>query len=128
MNRDSRWVILGTAVGLLLTSNSLLAHHSGSLYDTDRTVSLTGIVTKYEFANPHTRIYIDVTTFEGIIEKWVAESAPPQRLFRAGWRTDSLKPGDQVTVSGSPMRDGTKSLSVRKLTAPGGKELTQGAQ
>ncbi len=128
MNRDSRWVILGTAVGLLLTSNSLLAHHSGALYDGDRTVSLTGIVTKYEFANPHTRIYIDVKTSEGIVEKWVAESAPPQRLFRAGWRTDSLKPGDQVTVSGSPMKDGTKALSVRKLTAPGGKELTQGAQ
>jgi hypothetical protein len=128
MSRNRPWVVLGTATGLLLTSTSLLAHHSGALYDRDRTVNLTGIVTQYEFTNPHTRIFIDVKTPEGSIEKWVAESAPPQRLFRSGWRTDSLKPGDQVTVSGSPMKDGSKFLTIRKLTAPGGKELTQGAE
>ena len=89
---------------------------------------MTGTVTQYEFANPHTRIHFEVKDEQGNVVKWVAESAPPQRLYRAGWRTDSLKPGDQITVSGFPMKDGSKFITVRRLVGPTGKVLTEGAE
>ena len=125
---SNRWFI---ATGILLgfmASTSLFAHHAGSLYDRDHNITVAGTVTKYEFTNPHTRIFFDVKDEGGNIVKWCAESAPPQRLYRSGWRTDSLKPGDQITVTGFPMKDGSKFITVRKLVAPGGKELTEGAE
>ena len=120
--------VVGAAVALLLVSATAWAHHAGSLYDRDHNVTVTGTVTQYEFANPHTRIHFEVKDEQGNVVKWVAESAPPQRLYRAGWRTDSLKPGDQITVSGFPMKDGSKFITVRRLVGPTGKVLTEGAE
>src|SRR6266404_7935847 len=98
------------AIVLLAAAVPALAHHAGSLYDRDHNISVTGTVTKYEFMNPHTRITFEAKDDQGNIVKWVAESAPPQRLYRSGWRTDSLKPGDVITVTGFPMKDGSKYL------------------
>ena len=123
-----RRVFLSILAGLVAMSASLMAHHAGSLYDRDHPVTIVGEVVSYEFINPHTRITIDVKDAQGNIVKWVAESAPPQRLYRAGWKTDTLKKGDKVTVVGSPMKDGSKFLSVRTLTGPDGKVLKQGAE
>jgi hypothetical protein len=127
MKKNRLRCLLCGLVGLLMVSSSLLAHHAGSLlYDRDHPVTLIGIVTQFEFVNPHTRIHFDVKNAEGVIEKWVAESAPPQRLFRAGWKADSLKPGDQITVIGFPMKDTSKFMALRSLTGPDGKVLSQG--
>jgi hypothetical protein len=126
VKRNKLLVTLGGAIGLLVFSSSLLAHHGTANYDRDHPVTLTGVVTDYEFVNPHVRIRLDVKTVQGDIEKWVAEAAPPQRMFRAGWRTDSVKMGDQITVSGFPMKDGTKLLGLQQLTTPTGTVLTPG--
>lgn len=126
MNTSRLRAILGLMLGLTMFSSLSLAHHGTSNYDRDHPVTLTGIITEYQFINPHVLIRIDVKNADGVMENWVVESAPPQRLFRAGWRTDSLKQGDKVTVSGFPMKDGAKAMALRKLTSPDGKELTQG--
>src|SRR5271156_638067 len=96
--------VLRILVGFTVVSASLMAHHAGSLYDRDNPVTIVGEVVSYEFINPHTRITINVKDAQGNVIKWVAESAPPQRLYRAGWKTDTLKKGDKVTVVGSPMK------------------------
>jgi hypothetical protein len=128
MNRNRLRDICCGVLGLLMVSSSLLAHHAGAaLYDTEHPITLIGVVTEYDFVNPHTHIHFDVKNAEGVIEKWVAESAPPQRLFRAGWTRDSLKPGDQITVTGFAMKDSTKNISIKSLTGPDGKVLSQGA-
>jgi hypothetical protein len=62
------------------------------------------------------------------VEKWVALSGPPQRLYRAGWRADTLKPGDQITITGAPSKDGRKYMGVKKMIAPSGQVLTEGAE
>lgn len=126
MNRNAPRVIFVLAVGLAIFSNSLTAHHGTSDYDREHPVTLTGVVTEYQFINPHVLIHFEVKGANGATETWLAEAAPPQRLFRAGWRTDSMKPGDKITVTGFPMKDGTKTLGLRKLTTADGKDLSQG--
>ena len=116
------------AVGVLLLSGSLWAHHAGSLYDREHPVTVVGSVTEYLFTNPHVQIHFEGKDEGGNVVKWVAESAPPQRLYRAGWNTKTLKAGDQITVTGAPYKDGRKFLSIRKLVGPDGKVLSEGAE
>jgi hypothetical protein len=80
-------------------------------------------VTEYKLVNPHTEIHFDVKDAQGNTTSWVALSGPPQRLYRSGWRSDTLKPGDQVTVTGAPLKDGRKFMGVQKVIGPSGKVL-----
>lgn len=121
-------VILLGVVALLAVASSLFAHHAGSLYDRDHTITLTGTVTEYSFNNPHTKIVFDVTDDKGTVTSWVAESAPPQRMYRAGWKRNTLKAGDKITVTGNPLKDGRHEMSVRKLTTADGQVLSEGAE
>jgi hypothetical protein len=119
---------MAIAASALLVSSPLFAHHAAALYDRDHPITLKGNVTEYLFTNPHVQIHFDVKDENGNVVNWDAESAPPQRLYRAGWNTKTLKPGDEITVTGAPFKDGRKQLSVQKLTTPSGKELHDGAE
>ena len=122
-------VVFAVAVGLFLATGQLFAHHAGSFYDRNNPVNLTGNVAEYEFANPHVRIHFDVKNEDGTLTRWVAESAPPQRIYRAGWNRNSLKVGDEITVNGFPSKDGKRWLSIKKLVVSGsGKTLSSGAE
>ena len=123
------WLVsLVGAIGFLMSSGSLLAHHSASIYDRDHTVTLTGTVTEFAFTNPHVEIRFDATDGKGNTEHWVAESGPPNRLYRAGWTAKTLKPGDQITVTGAPVKDGRKLLSIKKLEGASVPTLGLGAE
>ncbi len=119
---------LTVAVGLLMVAGPLFAHHSEALYDKEHPVNLTGTVTDFKFINPHVQIHFQVKDENGNVVKWVAASAPPQRLYRAGWNTKTLKPGDEITITCAPAKDGRKICSVRRVVGPNGKVLTQGAE
>ena len=121
----ARWVAIAI---LVAAACPLLAHHAGSTYDSEHLLTLTGTVTEYQLINPHSQIHFDVKDAQGNIIKWVALSGPPQRLFRAGWRSDTLKPGDQITITGAPSKDGRKIMGVKKVVGPGGQVLTEGAE
>jgi DNA/RNA endonuclease YhcR with UshA esterase domain len=92
------------ALGMLLASAAVLplvAHHSiDAEFDRNKPVTVTGTVTKIDWMNPHIWIYLDVKNQNGQIEKWQFEGGPPNALKRSGWNRDSLKVGDQVTISG----------------------------
>ena len=102
-------------IGLLMVSGSVYAHHSAALYDRDHILTLTGTVTAFSFVNPHVEIRFNVTDDKGNTEEWIAESGPPNRLYRAGWTAKTLKAGDRITVVGAPLKDGRKLLSIKKL-------------
>ena len=102
-------------IGLLMVSGSIYAHHSAALYDRDHILTLTGTVTAFSFVNPHVEIRFNVTDDKGNTEEWIAESGPPNRLYRAGWTAKTLKAGDRITVVGAPLKDGRKLLSIKKL-------------
>jgi len=97
------------AAGFLATASPISAHHAWQV-DRSRLVTLKGAVTSFAFSNPHVQIYFDVKDANGNIENWSAGGASPNRLSRSGWTRDTLKPGDDITVSGYRSRNGSNVL------------------
>lgn len=121
------FAVLVAGVVLLMVSGPMLAHHGGAQYETKHAVTVTGTVTEYMFTNPHVQIHFDVKDENGSVEKWVAETASPQRLFSFGWNAKTLKAGDKITVTGAQLKDGQKIVSVIKLVGGNAPVLTSGA-
>ena len=112
--------------GLLLAlALPLSAHHSfGAEYDADKPITLTGVVTKVEWTNPHSYFYLDVKDKDGKIANWKFEGYPPSVLYRTGWKREvTLKDGDTITVFGWRARDGTNWAHSREVTFADGKKL-----
>ena len=106
------------ACGLLLSGAPASAHHSfAAEFDGDKKISLTGIVTKVEWTNPHVWFYVNVKDPNtGEVTNWGAEMGPPHGLQRRGWRQNTLKIGDAVTVDGSLAKNGTRRMNASKVT------------
>ena len=113
-----RWVAV-----LLIASFPALAHHGGANYDIEHPITLTGTVTQFELINPHSLLRFCVKNADGTVANWLAVWAPPQVLMRMGWRADTLKPGDRITITGGPAKDGHKSLSPMRIVGESGKVL-----
>jgi hypothetical protein len=111
-------------VFLLLISASVFAHHGAASYDTSKMTTLKGTVTNIQWMNPHAEIDIEVNDTSSKTEKYTVESVSPLGLSRLGWTKDSLKPGDQITVTGNLSKNGTHILRLKKIVFPTGKELT----
>lgn len=110
---------------LIAAATALWAHHSfGAEYDANQPITLTGVVTKVEWTNPHSFVYIDVKDKDGKVANWKFEGFPPNVLYRSGWKKDvTIKQGDTVTVSGWRARDGTEWGHSREVTFTDGKKL-----
>lgn len=92
------------------------AHHSFAVFfDESRTLSITGVVQEFQFRNPHGLIRLTVKGEDGSEQSWKAETNSPSILERRGWKRDSLKPGDVITVDGWPARDGSNYLRMRSV-------------
>jgi hypothetical protein len=113
------------AFPLCLSAVPLLAHHSfGAEYDADKPVTVTGVITKIDWTNPHSHLFMDVKNDQGNVANWKFEGYPPVVLYRTGWRKDlTIKVGDTVTVFGWRARDGTNWAHSREITLPDGKKL-----
>lgn len=111
----------------LMVSVPAIAHHSFSAeFDGSKRIELKGVVTKVEWANPHTFFYVDVKNANGSTVNWACETNGPNGLIRAGWKRDSLKTGDQVTVDGYRAKDGSNMMDARLVTLPGGRKVFAG--
>ena len=106
-----------------LISIPLLAHHGASEYDMTKIVTLNGTVKELQFVNPHSLLTFTVKDDSGKAMEWQGELPSPNLLSRRGWSRSTLKPGDQVTVIGSPAKNGEKGMQVKKLVFPDGHEL-----
>src|SRR2546425_7615418 len=112
-------------VVLWYLATPLLAHHSfGAEYDANQPITLTGVITKVEWTNPHSHFYLDVKDGKGNVVNWKFEGYNPAVLSRIGWKKDvTLKPGDTITVFGWRARDGGNWAHSREITLPEGKKL-----
>lgn len=116
-------------VAVLVSGLSLAAHHSfAAQYDREKPITLKGTVTKMEWTNPHIYFYIDVTDSGGTKASWSIEGSAPNTLYRAGWRKDSTKVGDVVTINGFLARDGSKLVNMQTAVLADGRSLFVGTQ
>jgi hypothetical protein len=110
------------AANFLVAVGTAHAHHSWQL-DHSKALTLSGIVTRFDFANPHVQLYFDVKDESGSVATWQAGGPSPNQLARGGWSRDTLKPGDKVTVMGYRNKDGAKVLRFDTITLPDGKVI-----
>jgi hypothetical protein len=109
---------------VLLTVPPLLAHHSfATEYDRERPISVTGVVKKVEWRNPHIWFYVDVEDASGAVVTWGFSGAPPAFLMRQGIRSDVMKMGDVVKVDGFRARDGSNNGSGGSVTFEDGRRV-----
>src|SRR6266566_4283478 len=99
------------------------AHHGTAAYDTAKSLTLKGVVTSFEFINPHAEIRVAVTDENGRTVHWLAETNNPNRLARRGWNRNLLKTGDVITIVGNPVKSGLPSLRLTKVVLADGTEL-----
>jgi hypothetical protein len=112
---------------MLLTAIPIAAHHSFEAeYDRNQKVTLKGTVTKIEWQNPHVYYYVDVPDEKGTIVNWAIEVGAPNGLYRAGWRKDSLKIGDQVTVEAFRAKAGGPHANGNSVILANGKKVFNG--
>lgn len=121
---------LGIAAILLASLwivGSAFGHHAAAGIDPEGSVTVKGVVTEFRWANPHSWIEMDVVNPQGVTQSWNFEMNPPSYLVRAGWTRSTLKPGDEVTVTARPFRNGDPGGLFLGVKLPDGKELSQRA-
>ena len=117
--------VLGVA---LLLPHTVTGHHSfDAEFDRNKPVTLKGSVTRVDWGNPHIWVFINVKDETGKVLNWGVEGGAPNALFRNGWRKDSLKVGDIVTVEGFRGRDGSQRANANRVTLPDGRRVFAGS-
>jgi hypothetical protein len=107
--------IAGLAIALLTIAGATLsAHHSFAAFDMTKEQTISGVVSRFDWTNPHTFIWVDVTNEKGVTETWAIEGMSPNYLGRRGWSKNSVKPGEKITLSIRPLKEGkTGGMFIR---------------
>jgi hypothetical protein len=120
--------IVAVAVGVLISTVSLLAHHAFTAeFDTKKPVKLRGTIAKIEMVNPHSWIYIDVKNDDGTVSQWMLEAGSPNVLVRRGFSKAAIPKGTEVIFEGFQAKDGSNRANGRDITFPDGKKLFIGS-
>jgi hypothetical protein len=122
MRRAAGLVALAAAIAA-----PALAHHSFAMFDQTKKVVLKGKVTEFQWTNPHAFLELDVPGPGGTSTHWSIELNSPNNLTRQGWRRTSVKPGDSVSVTINPLRNGKPGGLFNALVLPDGKTLSERA-
>jgi hypothetical protein len=119
-------LVLG--LGLLAGAIPMFAHHSFSAeFDSTKKITLKGAIVKVEWMNPHIWVYVDVKDDAGSVAHWQCEGGPPNTLSRNGWTKNTLKQGDQVTISGTLAKDATNTCNASSVSLPDGRRVFAGS-
>ena len=113
------------AACLLGPTLSAAAHHSfAAEFDDKQPVRLEGTVVKFEFMNPHSWVHVNVKNPDGSVVQWAVETGSTNALFRQGWRKDSLRAGDHVTIDAYRAKNGTNTANARTVKLPDGRQVS----
>jgi len=116
-------MILALGVGASIFSAPLFAHHGTAAYETEKKVTVKGTVTDWHWSNPHCVLQLDVTDESGHVVHWVEETENPSTMTRIGWTEKSLKPGDQITVTALPLKNGKPVGRITEVVFQNGQRL-----
>jgi hypothetical protein len=123
---QNRIVSLLIAAGVAAVSLPVLAHHGAASFDTEREITLKGTVTEWIWANPHCFLKFDAMDETGGVRNWAVETQNPTDMSKRGWRRNSFKVGDQVTVTLQPVKNGAPVGRVRSVVTASGQTLGTG--
>jgi len=126
MSGYARAGVLVLAAGLIGGGNLAEAHHSIAMFDQTAKMTLRGVVSSFEWTNPHSHIEIDVPDPNGTDVHWTIELGSPSILMQSGWKFNVLKAGDRVTVEVSPLRNGSPGGFLEYVELPDGRSLGNG--
>lgn len=107
----------------LVVTPAVEAHHSGTMFDDDKEVTIEGVVKEFQFTNPHSWLLVDVTNEDGTVITWGFEAEGPTTLMMRKIRRSDLSPGTRVTITGHPMRDGRPAAAWTKAVTADGEEF-----
>ncbi len=116
-------IAVGSAAALLFSAPAWV-HHSGAMFDTSKEVKITGTVMEFHWTNPHSSFKLNVPNPDGSDAVWAVEMNSPNNLVREGWKRTTLKPGDKVTATVHPLKDGTPGGMYVAITLADGRTLT----
>jgi hypothetical protein len=122
----SRRVLGAAAVWALVAALPAHAHHSFAPYEPDLQFQLDGVVTSYQWANPHVYIELDAVDDKGEKKHWLIEGANPGILNRVGWKWNMIKVGDEISVIVSPLRNGEPGALLKSVRLADGKIFSNG--
>jgi hypothetical protein len=123
MEAGMKHIALGLTGFVLLCAGSAVAHHSFSMFDSSKIVSMEGTVQAYEFRNPHIWVHMMAPDTEGKIYRWSLELGAPAQLTQRGWSKDTVAAGDKITITMHPLKDGSHGGQLLSLVLPSGKTL-----
>jgi hypothetical protein len=110
---------------LCLCVLAVSAHHSPAVFDRTKEIKLAGVVKEFKWTNPHSWIELSVRNQKGELEAWAVEMGSPNHLVKAGWRSTTIKSGDEVTIIAHPLRTDEKVGQFVRITLADGKVLTE---
>ena len=116
-------MIVLAALCMLVTSGSVTAHHSTAMYDRDHPVTVTGVVKKFDWTNPHAFIFVDVKDDKGNRVEWEVEMMSLNHLRGYGWTSKTVKVGDTISCTGSPAKSGAPSMISNRMKLADGREI-----
>jgi hypothetical protein len=111
------------AIGMVTAGNVLSAHHSTAMYDMANPVTVTGTVKRFDWANPHAYIYLDVKDEKGAVVEWEIELMSLNHLRSYGWMRDTVKAGDTISCTGGRAKSGATSMISAMIKLPDGREI-----
>lgn len=114
------------AAGAFAAPGPVFAHHSFTMFDMTKRITLVGSVTAFEWTNPHSYIEIDVPDDQGVVKHWSIEMGSPSILQQSGWKFSSLKKGDKTTLIINPLKNGKAGGFLSNATLPDGRVLGNG--
>lgn len=121
-------LVAGAAFLTSVVAGQAVAHHSfAAEFDRDLPVKLEGVVTLFEWVNPHSWIHIDVEKEDGTIEQWRVEGGAPSALLRRGWDRNTLPAGTPITVDGFQAKDGSHRANASDIVFPDGRRMFVGS-
>jgi hypothetical protein len=121
---NKRWALFGVAMCLLLVSHPVLAHHGFAAFQMDQVSTIKGVVVDYQLINPHVQIFLKVDQEGGKAVDWDVEGVSSNMMVRAGFKRDSLKAGDIISVTGHPGKNGKPVLLLMKIVLADGRVLS----
>src|SRR5438128_9227198 len=104
MSNNTRAALI--IMSIVALTAPMLSHHSGAMFEKEKTITVEGVVKEFQYTNPHSWLLVDVRNKDGSVTTWGFEAEGPSTLTRAGIRPSDLKPGTKLTITGRPMKDG----------------------